>query len=128
MIFLSQGWDDCDKKIRTLCTEYFFLRRLGPFTLIRRIQKTIDIDDQGQIIDKYQFAGLFSRGLSFIYRPRFYHLFDSWDAPSLDDYHRDFWYKKEKVIDFDGGARNEVAPAKGSFSSRAYKNKQEGVS
>ncbi len=85
-IFLSQGWDDCDKKIRTICTEYYYLKRFGGFTAVRRLAKRIGIDDISKtIIDEYYKIGLFSGGLSIFWRRPYYQFFDSWDAPGLPD-------------------------------------------
>lgn len=37
----SQGWDDVDKTIRTLTAEYYYLKKIGFFTLKRRLLKDI---------------------------------------------------------------------------------------
>mgnify|MGYP001078006075 CR=1 FL=1 len=84
LVFLSQGWDDCDKKIRNLCTSYFNMSKLGPFTFIRRFAKRVGVDqDSKQIIDEYFKVSLLSGGLHFLFRPLYYKMFDSWDAPAL---------------------------------------------
>lgn len=91
-IFLSQGWDDCDKKIRTICSEYFYLSKLGPFTLIRQMKKRVGVDDiTKQIIDEYFKLGLLFGGLSIFFRPLYYKYFDSWSAPVLPSYKREPW-------------------------------------
>lgn len=86
LIWLSQGWDDCDKKIRTLCTEYWYLRKLGPWTVQRLMLKRCGVDDNThQIIDEYYRYPLLRGGLQLCYRPRWYKFYDSWDAPFLPD-------------------------------------------
>lgn len=91
-IFLSQGWDDCDKKIRTICNEYFYLSKLGPFTIIRQMKKRVGVDDiSKQIIDEYFKLGFFFGGLTIFFRPLYYKYFDSWSAPVLPSYKREPW-------------------------------------
>lgn len=83
-IFASQGYDDADKKIRTLCTRYYNLRKFGSFTICRRIQKRVAIDDiSHQIIDAYYKVPLLSGGAHIIWRPRYYRSFDSFAKPPL---------------------------------------------
>lgn len=85
LIFFSQGWDDCDKKIRTICTRYFYLKKVGPFTLAREVCKKVGIDEMTkQIIDEYaKRSALFAHGVRITYRPKYYKYFDSWEAPQL---------------------------------------------
>lgn len=91
-LFFSQGWDDCDKKIRTLCTEYFYLKKLGPFTFYRLMAKRVGVDDMTkQIIDEYYKVKFFRGGIHFIFRPKYYKYFDSWDAPPLPPAPRKLW-------------------------------------
>ena len=86
-VFFSQGWDDCDKKIRTLCTKYYNLKKLGPLTVCRELRKRVGIDEATkQIIDEYFKVPFVIKGISFCWRPRWYRFFDSWDAPVLTDY------------------------------------------
>lgn len=85
-IFLSQGWDDCDKKIRTICTEYYNLKKIFGLTFIRQIGRRIGIDDTSkQIIDEYFKVNLFFGGLHCFIRKPYYKYFDSWEAPVLPD-------------------------------------------
>lgn len=73
----SQGYDDMDKKLRTLATRYYLVKRsLFPGFIKRKlITKTIGIDKQtSQIIDKYSFA-LF--GSKYIYCPKLWKMFNS---------------------------------------------------
>ena len=55
----SQGYDDMDKKLRTLATRYYIVKKsiLPGFITRKLINKVIGIDDNTkQIIDKYSFA------------------------------------------------------------------------
>lgn len=44
----SQTWDDVDKKLRDLCTNYYLIKKslIRSFTTIKPIYKKVDIDDQ----------------------------------------------------------------------------------
>lgn len=91
--FFSQSWDDTDITIRRLVDEIWYVRKLGPFTMLRRIYKKIEIDDNThQIIDGYKFekllVSLFMKlfGISNIkiyLRKPYYKYFDSWSKPNL---------------------------------------------
>lgn len=73
----SQGYDDMDKKLRTLATRYYIVKRsiLPGFIKRKLITKRIDIDKQtSQIIDKYDYA-LF--GIKYIYCPKLWKMFNS---------------------------------------------------
>lgn len=92
-VFLSQSWSDCDKKIRDLCTDYRLLSP-GPFgiTFVRKITKICYIEQlQRQIIDGYDKIPLLRRGLSLLYRPRYYCYFDSWATPPLPPFVSSPW-------------------------------------
>lgn len=91
--FWSQGWNDTDKIIRDLCDEVWYVKKLGPFTMLRRIYKKIEIDEHThQIIDGYKFEKIlvslmmkifgFS-SLKIYLRKPYYKYFDSWIAPKL---------------------------------------------
>lgn len=96
-VFYSQGWDDCDKKIRTLCQAWYNMKKLGPITFIREFCKRVDVDKEThQIIDEYFKTGFFKGGLHFIFRLPYYKYFDSWDAPKLKLSEDLLWYESEK--------------------------------
>ena len=97
----SQSWDDVDITLRRLADRYFYLRKIGPFTLSRRVYKTVMVDDTThQIIDGYRmergiwlllqplrlfglgniFSGLRGWGLTF--RPFYYKYFDTHSVPA----------------------------------------------
>lgn len=80
----SQGWDDIDKKIKTLATSYIYLRRsIIPWVSIAiPIYKKCDIDKEThQPIDYFEKSLIID--WKFIFRPRYYKYFDSFDAPEL---------------------------------------------
>ena len=93
--FISQSWEDCDITIRRLADELWYLRKLGPFTLARRVKRFVDINDDSQIIDGFVFRKLIYKLLpppfhqdSFriIFRPFYYKYFDTYEAPELPLY------------------------------------------
>lgn len=51
----SQSWDDMDITLRRLADCLYYIKRLGPFTMIRRVYKRVTVDKQTeQIIDGYK--------------------------------------------------------------------------
>lgn len=106
VILFSQSFD-IDVTIRRLVNELFYLKKIGCFTLIKRVYKTVDVDDQThQIIDAYKFGKLLgnligSKNVGFIFRPLYYRYFDSYiklnrEIMPIDSSHnkvtkRDIW-------------------------------------
>lgn len=92
--FISQSWDDMDITIRRLAEQLWYVKRLGPFTSIRRIYKTVGIDENTkQIIDKYEFGKLFrcllpypwhQHNFEIFLRKPYYKYFDTHEVPPLD--------------------------------------------
>ena len=87
--FYSQSWEDMDVTIRRLAERYYYLKKVGPFTLCRRVRKVVTVDtNTQQIIDGYKFTGILWRLLPkflggfksfyFIFRPKYYKFFDSY--------------------------------------------------
>lgn len=76
----SQGINDCDIKIRQLAQKIFYIERcLMPYSRrIRRVKRYLGIDENGQLIDKYDFVP-FSKKL--IWLPSFWNMFDSFNKP-----------------------------------------------
>lgn len=55
--FISQSWEDVDITIRRLADQLWYVRRLGPFTLVRRVYKFVTVDENThQIVDGYKFG------------------------------------------------------------------------
>lgn len=92
--FISQSWDDMDITIRRLAEELWYVKRLGPFTAIRRVYKTVGIDENTkQIIDEYKFGKIIrcilpypwhQHNLEIFLRKPYYKYFDSYSAPKLE--------------------------------------------
>lgn len=88
----SQGFEDCDKKIRTLASRLYVVRRgLLPWFIHRReIRKVFDIDQNTkQPIDGYSFVPVLFGGLKVIFSPPLWKLFNSFDYKDLPE--RDSW-------------------------------------
>lgn len=91
--FVSQSWDDMDVTIRRLASELWYVKRLGPFTMLRRVYKTVGIDENThQIIDKYELGKLLPCLLPYpfhrhnceiFFRKPYYKYFDSYSKPEL---------------------------------------------
>ena len=97
MDFFSQAWDDIDVVLRRLTVQYWYMYRIGPWTLCRRVYKRVMIDKQThQIIDGYfmpnllwilafplQLLKITDQRYMLTFRPFYYKYFDSWDRPEL---------------------------------------------
>lgn len=87
----SQTWNDCDLKIRSMTSKLFIVKpSLIPFcTRAIPVYRSIDVDDETK-----EFKELYKKdGIIFslfstkrIFRPFYYSMFDSWDAPEKDSY------------------------------------------
>ncbi len=89
--FLSQSWDDMDITIRRLASELWYVRKLGPFTMLRRIYKRVGIDSEThQICDFYEFGKILpcilpppfrQHNIEIFLRKPYYKYFDSYTKP-----------------------------------------------
>lgn len=93
----SQSWDDIDITLRRLATELWYMRKIGPFTLSRRVYKSVMVDPEThQIVDGYDMASKlwllfwplqlgwpFPKKFSLTFRPFYYKYFDSWECDDL---------------------------------------------
>lgn len=79
----SQSWEDTDVTIRRLCDQLWYVQKIGPFSIARRVNKRVCVDDQTQqIIDGYRFLRLwtflfFQRPIRICFRPKYYKFFNS---------------------------------------------------
>lgn len=65
----SQSWDDMDITIRRLADRLYYIRKVGPFTLIRRVYKRVTVDKTTQqIIDGYKMVNM----LWLLFKPLYY--------------------------------------------------------
>ena len=88
LIAFSQTWDDADKKIKDMCGQIWICRRgfLPGVSLLIPVNKKIDVDpDQHQLTDMYYLKHPVLRFFvtKRIYRPLYYKMFDSYEAPYL---------------------------------------------
>ena len=99
----SQSWEDMDITIRRLSNELWYLYRIGPWTLSRRIYKRVTVDkNTEQIIDGYKMASmlwlfiwflqidlpfgvpnLFKPKFKLTFRPFYYKYFDTYSKDNL---------------------------------------------
>lgn len=80
VIWCSQYWDDCDKKIRVLTDHYYLMQKYGSFTVVKPIQRYLGTEG-GKMVDDYRTAPPIS--WRFCYRPRWYKYFDSFTVKEL---------------------------------------------
>lgn len=97
----SQSWDDMDVTIRRLSTELWYMYRIGPWTLCRRVYKRVTVNKETeQIIDGYkmasmlwllvfpvtlilQYLGVIQKKFMLTFRPFYYKYFNSWSTDNL---------------------------------------------
>lgn len=86
----SQSWDDMDITLRRLAVELWYMVKIGPFTICRKVFKRVTVDKQTQqIIDGYRMAHVLTIFLPWLhnwmltFRPFYYKYFDSWSKPAL---------------------------------------------
>lgn len=90
IVFYNQGWDELDKKIRTLCNRIWYVKKIGCLSVAIQIRKKVEINkDTHEIVDGYYKPSVFSyifsrRCVRIIYRPLYYKYFDSYCKPDLD--------------------------------------------
>lgn len=80
-LFISQNHEDLDVVLRRLYTKISLLRSYGDYTIIKDIGKTIDINEEGKIDDRYHFYSFLLFNKAF-YKPAYYHMFDSYYKPA----------------------------------------------
>lgn len=84
----SQSWDDVDITLRRLCKELWYIRKVGPWTIARKVEKIVDVpnadtsDENKDIKDGYRFVPLwhiflFEKLFKVWFRPKYYRFFDS---------------------------------------------------
>lgn len=97
IIFFSQSWEDVDITIRRLATHLYYIRKLPFFTMIRHVNTFVFIDkEKHQIQEGYRFESLFmfllfSVPIRFIFRPFYYFMFNSYEAPELVKFPQQDW-------------------------------------
>lgn len=90
VIYATQQYDGVDRKIRELTANLFYLKKIGSISYATAIFRKLTIPEDSDIKMGYRFPKLgdlvFSPRscLRFCYRPRYYHLFDSFCCPPLE--------------------------------------------
>ena len=71
IVYCSQSYGDCDRKIRNLTENLYYIKRLPLFSMVRTIDKafTVDVD----ITEKYTLSGF----PKFVFRPLYFKYFNS---------------------------------------------------
>ena len=65
----SQSWEDMDVTLRRLSDRLYYVKRMGPFTMIRRVYKRVTVNKETeQIIDGYKMVHM----LYLILKPLYY--------------------------------------------------------
>lgn len=65
----SQSWDDMDVTLRRLSDRLYYVKRVGPFTMIRRVYKRVTVNKETeQIIDGYKMVHM----LFLLLKPLYY--------------------------------------------------------
>lgn len=65
----SQSWDDMDVTLRRLADRLYYVKRIGPFSILRRVYKRVKIDKETeQIIDGYKMVHM----LFLLLKPLYY--------------------------------------------------------
>lgn len=60
VVVISQSWEDVDVTIRRLTSSLYHIKKILWWSMVRRVYKTVGIDDKThQIIDKYRFGSVF---------------------------------------------------------------------
>lgn len=90
IIWCSQYYSDCDKKIRNLTSKFFLLEKSDflPVSFVKPIVRAMGARD-GQMVDRYDLGAPITWRL--VWRPHYYHLFDSFSTPALPPVVADLW-------------------------------------
>lgn len=93
VVFISQSWEDVDVTIRRLTAELYHIKKVLWFTMVRRVYKSVGIDQNThQIIDKYKFGSIFgnligAKNISLFLRSWYYGYFDTYSTPDTVIWH-----------------------------------------
>lgn len=96
-ILLSQALD-MDVTFLRLCTRVCIVYKslIPGIVFVRELSRRIDLDEDGQIIDKYSFKIL--GGRHYIYSPPLWKLFDSYEAPPLPSKDWVLWRSSNRYV------------------------------
>lgn len=93
-----------DKKLRDHADLLYLCVRLGKISILRPIYKSIgiskDTNGNGQLVDTFRYGSIFQYKFTFL--PRYYGMFDSFEAPALpeiESFYQDYNEYQELAID-----------------------------
>lgn len=95
IIYATQQYDGVDRKIRELTQNLYYMKKAGPLTYATAIYRKITITEDSEIKMGYVLPKLIKiisdirHTMIFCFRPKYYKLFDSFDAPVLPKYDYD---------------------------------------
>lgn len=95
IIYATQQYDGVDRKIRELTQDLYYMKKAGPLTYATAIYRKITITEDSEIKMGYVLPKLIKiisdirHTMIFCFRPRYYKLFDSFDAPVLPQFNFD---------------------------------------
>lgn len=85
----SQGYTDCDSKIRDLCKGYYLIEKKGSFIRCMPIYRKTGVNEEKKEMQDlfYYDETKLERFINstYIYSRKYWDMFDSWDAPKLPD-------------------------------------------
>ena len=95
IIYVTQNFENVDKKIRDLTSELWYMQKsvvplLRGFTTAKRIYRNININEHtSELTLGYRFCNLiesfFVSNFNIIWRRKYYKYYDSWDELSLKE-------------------------------------------
>lgn len=90
IIWCSQNYRDTDLKIRNLTQRYYLIEKstVFPVSYVKPIVHGIGVE-RGEIQDGYELGAPMT--WRWVYRPRYYHLFDSFEERPLPDPELQMW-------------------------------------
>lgn len=89
VVYATQAFDAVDKKIRDLTHNLFYLKKAGQLTYATAIYRKITITEDSDIKMGYEIPSIIKilidmkHNMRFCWRPRYYWMFDSFDAKRL---------------------------------------------
>lgn len=110
VIWCSQYYDDCDKKIRVLTQRYYLLEKHStlPISFVKPITRFLGAK-KGQMLDTYELGAPIT--WRFVWRPKYYKMFDSfvqkelppaellpWDEETMEKPRSNAEIRKEKRV------------------------------